>query len=393
MKVVVFGGAGVIGSFAVQCLARMNTFSQITIADADDQRAQAVVKTSPKIDFIKTDATDEKSLQKSLEGADVAVNCVGPFYKFAPKIMSAAIKKGIGYVDVCDDWDTTATLLDDYQKQAKDAGVTCIVGLGASPGLTNIIAAFGASQMTSVNDIKIFVVRNIEEGGGGAIPYHMMHCFLGKIPIYRNGAYEKAQALVDGEEYVTLPPPYGQVPVWYFGHPETITLPRYIKGVQNVCCKGSYIPQMFRDEIVKVEALGMVSEKPITLPNGVTMKPIDFAAGWIRAIRQRVLETAKPGPAGGSVLVRITGDVNGSPMVFELAGSSDMRSGTGTPAAVGAKMLVEGSIKKPGVYAPEGCIPPQQFIMNFMSIEGFGEVWLSTTQKMTAALLAKTMQR
>jgi saccharopine dehydrogenase-like NADP-dependent oxidoreductase len=69
-----------------------------------------------------------------------------------------------------------------------------------------------------------------------------------------------------------------------------------------------------------------------------------------------------------------------------------MRSGTGTPAAVGAKMLAERTIKKPGVYAPEGCIPPQNFIMNFMSIEGFGEVWLTSTQKMTAALLAKTLK-
>lgn len=393
MKVIVFGGAGVIGSFAVQCLARMNTFSHITIADADENRAQAIVKASPKIDFIKTDATDEHSLTKSLEGADVAVNCIGPFYKFAPKIMNAAIKRGVNYVDVCDDYDATETLLDDYQKPAKDAGVTCIVGLGASPGLTNIIAAFGASQMTSVKEVTVFVVRSIEEAGGGAIPYHMMHCFLGKIPIYKNGRFEKAQGLVDGEEYVTLPPPIGQVPVWYFGHPETVTIPRYFKGVQNVCCKGSYLPQYFRDELVKMEALGLVSDKPILLPGGQSMKPLDFAAGYIKVIRQRALDSVKSVPTGGSVLVRVSGDVNGSPIVFELSGSSDMRSGTGTPVAVGAKMLAEGAIKKPGVYAPEGCIPPQQFIMNFMSIEGFGEVWLTTTQKMTAALLAKTLQR
>ena len=69
-----------------------------------------------------------------------------------------------------------------------------------------------------------------------------------------------------------------------------------------------------------------------------------------------------------------------------------MRPGTGTPVAVGAKMLAEGAVKKPGVYAPEGCIPPQNFIMNFMAIEGFGEIWLSTTQKMTAALFAKILK-
>ena len=392
MKAVVFGGAGVVGSYAVQSMARMNTIDTIVVADADEKRAQEIVKTNSKIDFIKVDATDEKSLQKSLDGADVAVNCIGPFYKFAPKIMNAAIQKGVNYVDICDDYDATETLLDDYHQPAKDAGVTCIVGLGASPGLTNIIAAFGASQMTHVKEIKVFVVRSIEEAGGGAIPYHMMHCFLGKIPIYKNGRFEKAQGLVDGEEYVTLPPPVGQIPVWYFGHPETVTLPRYIKGVQNVCCKGSYTPQLFRDELVKMEALGLTSDKPIMLPGGQSMKPQDFAAGYIRVIRQRALDAVKPNQTGGSVLVHVSGDINGNPTVFELSGSSDMRSGTGTPAAVGAKMLAERTIKKPGVYAPEGCIPPQNFIMNFMSIEGFGEVWLTSTQKMTAALLAKTLK-
>jgi saccharopine dehydrogenase-like NADP-dependent oxidoreductase len=393
MKVVVFGGAGVIGSYAVQCLARMNTFSQITVADADENRAQALVKTNPKIDFIKIDATDEKSLQKALEGADVAVNCIGPFYKYAPKIVKAAIAKGVNYVDVCDDYDATETLLDEYNKPAKDAGVTCIVGLGASPGLTNIIAAFGASQLTNVKEVTVFVVRSIEEGGGGAIPYHMMHCFLGKIPIYKNGRFEKAQGLVDGEEYVTLPAPFGQVPVWYFGHPETVTMPRYFKGVQNVCCKGSYVPQLFRDELVKMEALGLVSDTPIQLPQGQSMKPLDFAAGFIPVIRKRVLEAVKPVLHGGSVMVRVIGDVNGDPMTFELSGASNMREGTATPVAVGAKMLAEGVIKKPGVYAPEGCIPPQAFILNFMAIEGFGEVWLTSTQKMTRDLLAKTMKR
>ena len=154
MKAVVFGGAGVVGSFAVQCLAKMDTFSNITIADIDETRAKNIVKTNEKIDFIRTDATDDKSILKSLEHADVAVNCVGPFYKFAPRIVKAAITKGINYVDVCDDYDITETLLNDYHKMAQNAGVTCIIGLGASPGLTNMIAAFGAKQLTNVREVK-----------------------------------------------------------------------------------------------------------------------------------------------------------------------------------------------------------------------------------------------
>jgi hypothetical protein len=49
-------------------------------------------------------------------------------------------------------------------------------------------------------------------------------------------------------------------------------------------------------------------------------------------------------------------------------------------------MLAEGEIKSPGVFAPEGCIPPEDFVMNFLALEGFGDVWLTTTQKMTGNL-------
>ena len=44
--------------------------------------------------------------------------------------------------------------------------------------------------------------------------------------------------------------------------------------------------------------------------------------------------------------------------------------------------IAEGDIKKPGVYAPEGCIPVEDFLMQFLEMEGFGDVWLTFTQRM-----------
>jgi saccharopine dehydrogenase (NAD+, L-lysine-forming) len=381
MKAVVFGGAGVIGSFAVDCLIKMDTFSNITIADVNETKAKEICKKSNKLMFEKIDATDEKDLSNSLKDADVAVNCIGPFYKFAPKIIESVIKKGVNYVDVCDDYDATQKLLDDYHKKAMDAGSTCIVGLGASPGLTNMIALFASSQLTSVDSIKIYVTRSIEEESGGAIPYHMLHCWLGKIPIYSNGRFQKVNGLIDGEEFATFPQPFGQSAVYYFGHPETVTLPRYIKGVKNVCCKGSFFPADFRLELLKLQSLGFLSEKPINV-QGHNIKPLDFTAAYLDTIRKNIISNTKNIPSGGSVMVEVTGKDESEPRVIKYAGTSHMRNGTATPAAVGGKMLAEKEIEKPGVYAPEGCIPAEEFVMQFLQIEGFGDVWLTFTQKM-----------
>ena len=385
MKAVVLGGAGVVGSYAVDFLSKMDTFSKVYIADINESRAKKISNTSEKIEFIYTDVTDEKSINKSLEDADIAINCVGPFYKFAPKILKTVIKKGIDYVDVCDDYDITESLIDDYHKQAVDAGVTCIIGLGASPGLTNIIAAFGASQLTKVDSIKIFVTRSIEEEAGGAIPYHMLHCWLGSIPIYKDGRFQKAKGLVDGEEYASFPKPFGQVPVYYFGHPETVTLPRYIKGVKNVCCKGTFFPSQFRDALIQLESLGLLSEEPINV-YGQKIKPIDFTVQYVDVLRKKVIQSGVKIPPGGSVMVEVSGEEDSQPKTIRYAGTSHMRQGTATPAAVGARMITEGDIKSPGVQAPEACIPPEEFIMNFLELEGFGDVWFTLTQKMTGGL-------
>ena len=51
MKVVVFGGAGVIGSFAVKVLSKMEIFSEIIIADLNEKKANDMKKISEKISY------------------------------------------------------------------------------------------------------------------------------------------------------------------------------------------------------------------------------------------------------------------------------------------------------------------------------------------------------
>jgi saccharopine dehydrogenase (NAD+, L-lysine-forming) len=381
MKVVVFGGAGVIGSYAVNYLAKMEIFSEIMIADMNELKAKEIIKTSNKITFQKTDVTDERNLKSVLKDAKVAINCAGPFYKFAPKILEATISTGVHYIDICDDYDATQILLDNYDKKAIDAGISCVIGLGASPGLTNIIAAYAASQISKVENITIYVTRSIDGEAGGAIPYHMLHCWLGKIPIFRNGKLQWAGGLVDGEEYVTFPEPFGQSAVYYFGHPETVTLPRYIKGVKNVCCKGSFFPTEFRKILLQIESMGLISEKQITV-QGQKIKPIDFAASHLETLRKQTIEKSKNFPSGGSVIVDVSGEDDGQPRGIRYAGTSHMQQGTATPVVVGAKMIAEGIIKKPGVNAPEGVVEPEDFVAHFLQHEGFGDVYITFTQKM-----------
>jgi saccharopine dehydrogenase (NAD+, L-lysine-forming) len=382
MKAIVFGGAGVEGSYVVKRLSKTDIFSEISIADINKVMGKNKSSKYENVDYIHLDATDKKNVKKSLEGADVAINCIGPFYKFAPIIMEAAIESGVNIVDICDDYDMTRTLIDNYHEKALDAGVTSIVGLGASPGITNILAALAAKNLTSVKEIGIYVVRGIKEEAGSAIPYHMMHCWLGKIPIYQNCEFKMVNGLADGKEYITFPEPFGQVPVYYFGHPESVTIPRYIKGVENVACKGSFFPPEFRKTLLQIQDLGLITEDFVYV-NGNKIKPVDFLAGYLGSLEEKIIETTSNIPSGGSVIVKVSGEKNSEPVTFQFSGTSRMREGTATPASIGAEMIAKREIKSPGVQAPEACIPPELFIEKLMREEMFGDTWITVTKKIT----------
>jgi saccharopine dehydrogenase-like NADP-dependent oxidoreductase len=47
-------------------------------------------------------------------------------------------------------------------------------------------------------------------------------------------------------------------------------------------------------------------------------------------------------------------------LVYAAAGRITV--GTGVPASIGAMQLAIGLVRKPGVFPPEGCIEPEQFL-------------------------------
>jgi saccharopine dehydrogenase-like NADP-dependent oxidoreductase len=143
-------GCGEMGKVAITDLVKYGEFDEVVVADVDMKKAEKFVKkleserTAVSAKFI--DVTDKKKLVDLMSGFDVALSCVGPFYKFALPVVKAAIEAKVNFVDICDDYDSTLKVLE-LDKAAKDAGITVISGLGVSPGATNILAKAGAEML------------------------------------------------------------------------------------------------------------------------------------------------------------------------------------------------------------------------------------------------------
>ena len=119
-RIVVLGGCGGIGTVASRALSAAG--ADVVVADLDGGRAEQLADVLGAESMV-LDASSPESLRPAMDGADVVLNCVGPFYRFGPPILAAAIDAQIDYVDVCDDLAPTRVMLA-MDQSARDAGIS-----------------------------------------------------------------------------------------------------------------------------------------------------------------------------------------------------------------------------------------------------------------------------
>lgn len=358
-KITILGGCGVVGSVAAKTLLSFKDF-EITVADKEKKLFEKVFEGSLNyIKFLEFDADNKNSIREVIKDSDVVLNTVGPYYKFGPKILKEAIELNKNYVDVCDDFDATKEDLS-FDILAKSKNISCLIGMGSSPGFANVLVKFADEFLfDQIESIDIYHAHGGEEHEGPAVVKHRIHSMLIDIPVYIDGEYknvklfeESGKALEEEEEFYGL----GKYLVYAYPHPETITLPKYIKNVKRVTNLGIVLPPQYAELIKNVVKTGIVEEEPIDL-GGQKISPLDFSVNYILHKRKEFLEKYGPKQPVGCLKIKIKGIKNGEKIkyVFSMfSKEKGMGEGTGIPAAIGTKLMAEDLIKQKGVFPPEG---------------------------------------
>jgi saccharopine dehydrogenase (NAD+, L-lysine-forming) len=366
-KVTVLGGCGAVGSVAVKTLAQSGVFSEVVIGDANIERARQMAKElGGGVTAFPCNAQDKPSVKQAVRGSDVVLNCVGPFYTTVKPILAAVMESGINYVDVCDDVDVTIDLLD-MDASVKQAGITALIGMGSSPGLTNVVAKFAATALLDTTDsVDIFHTHGGEPFEGPGVIEHRFHCMSIPIPMYLDGKLQYVNYFEpDGLALrQTFNFPYiGETPIYPYPHPEQITLPRYLK-LLRVTNKGSVLPEAYYNLTGEVCRLGLASKEPVQV-KGQTVVPYDFAIAFIIRERDRILKETNFGGQRGCVSVIVRGTKDGKTLEyrFHMASTSQaLGEGTGIPAAMGAILMQQGKVLGKGVLPPEACLNAFEFL-------------------------------
>ncbi len=359
--VTVLGGAGDMGRFVVQTLASDPAFSHVVIADMDIQAAQELATSiGGAVSTREVDAGDDASLGEVFGDCDAVVSCVGPFYRFGVPVLRAAIRNRVDYLDICDDWEPTLEMLD-LNSEAEAAGIVALIGMGASPGVSNLLAVSAAATLDRVD--KIVTAWSVGGGAqqalaktGGSKPsaavVHWLHQLTGTIRIVTEGQLSDVVPLqVQPVNAVGI----GEGRGWTVGHPEALTLPRRWPGIR--------------------ECVNVMVGSPITIAKvGSLAKLVDAGSIDVYEAAQRFAAADFPdfevdtSPLDSVRLPPLFATVEGvrdgkharrTGIVLALP-PGGMGGATGIPAAVGLRSLL-GDRPKPGVYTAEQVIDPVRF--------------------------------
>jgi len=368
-RVTVLGGCGAVGSVAAATLASSGVFSEVVIADLAIEQARKMMDSvgGSNLAAVEVDARNPRSLRDAIAGSSVVLNCVGPFYEFGPAILKATIDSKLNYVDVCDDLDATEACLA-MDEEAREAGISALLGMGTSPGIANLLVRFSAEALLEqIDAVDIYHAHGGEKVEGAAVVKHRIHSMRIDVPMFLEGKYttvrlfeESGRALEEDVEFRDV----GTYRVYGYPHPETITLPKYFKGLKRVTNLGLVLPPAYAELIKGVVRLGITDEHPIEV-QGRSVVPLEFAVAFILAQRPRLLQEAGLSGPMGCLKIVVKGRKHGEPStyIFSLSSKTQgMGDATGIPAALGAILMVTGKVKEKGVLPPEGCVKPMDLL-------------------------------
>lgn len=375
MKVLVLGAGGM-GAKAAETVAQYDEISGLTLADLDFECADRIAKKcGSKARALKLDVTDPTALHRALSEADAVLNCVGPFFRFGVPILTAAIETGTPYFDICDDPEPTLEMLA-LNDKAKTNNVLAIVGIGASPGISNLLAA---KTCTALDEIDHLITGwsldddpdgpmgdlDLNEEGGNAAFVHWMEQCSGNVTSWVDGKLTSVKPL---QPLTVTYPGIGQRTLWTVGHPEPVTLPLTFPHVTNA----SNAMVLNRLDAMGLKDLARrIDAGRITIDEAATEISGSFSDGGGSAFQSFIAWIASrlSGPKLPSLFALAEGRLDGRPAIAAAAITSLPKDGmagiTSVPLAVALKLYIEGKIAGTGVKAPEAVIDPDLFFGTF----------------------------
>jgi lysine 6-dehydrogenase len=356
MRILALGGAGAVARESTRDLAQFSDFEQIVVAEYDVAAAERLVAEigDPRLDVMPFDANDTPAMLRTFTRFDVVMN--GLPFKYDLAVNQACVEAGVAGCDLSSG-DPQFALNDEAQRK----GITFVPGVGATPGITNMMVRRAMDVLDQVETVAIhFAAFRCLAPAPGLLATTLWEfdpaAEQRAVTYYEDGSWHPTSPM-SGARQVRFHDQIGEQTVYLVPHDEVYTLPESIPDLKRASVRGCFPPHVMQLMGALLEA-GLLTDATTNV-GGQSMKAIDVC---------RDLLWAAPSSRENQVwayglVVEVTGTRAGRQVVCTYrnehpaqdvwGGRSAYFKNVGIPLSIGAQMIAHGQIERKGVVPPE----------------------------------------
>lgn len=366
MKSTLIIGAGGVGRVVThKCAQLSKTFGKITLASRTKSKCDIIAaEIDYPIDTVTVDADDVAATVALLNEIkpDILINVALPYQDLT--LMEACLKAGVDYLDTAnyepkDDPRFSYEYQWPYHQRFVDAGLTALLGSGFDPGVTNVFCAY--AQKHFFDEIHTVDIIDANAGDHG-LPFATnfnpeinIREITAKGRFWQEGEWKETNPLEIHQPFDFPHPEVGTKDIYLLYHEEMESLCKNLNGVTRLRFWMTF-SQNYINHLTVLQNVGMTAIEPVDF-QGQQIAPLEF------------LKSVLPDPASLGPLTKgktcigcvIDGIKDGQRLqkyiynvcdheeAYAETKSQAISYTTGVPAMIGAKMILEGHWKKPGV--------------------------------------------
>ncbi len=395
-QVLIIGAGGVGSVVAHKCAMVPEVFGEITLASRTLSKCEAIAaevkkRTGRSIATAKVDADNAEETAALIRktGAKLLINVALPYQDL--NLMDACLLAGCDYMDTANYEPLDVAKFEyswqwAYQEKFEKAGLTALLGSGFDPGVTNVYTAWALKHhFDEIHTLDIIDVNGGNHGKAFATNFNPeinIREVTADCRHFENGEFVETPPMSEHQSF-TCPDGVGTYEIYRMYHEELESLVKHIPTIKRAQFWMSFSPNYLK-HLEVLQNVGMTRIDPVTY-NGMEIVPLQF----LKAV------LPNPGDLGQSTKGRtcignvITGLKEGKPKAiyiynicdheqcFAEVGSQAISYTTGVPAMIGAKQILSGAWRIPGVWNIEQHTPDA--FMDDLNAHGLPWQWIELT--------------
>lgn len=367
-KVLIIGAGGVGQVVVHKCASLPDVFEEIVLASRTKEKCDRIAAQLDRpIETAAVDADYSDQVADLIRRVQpsLVINVALPYQDLT--IMDACLETGVDYLDTAnyepkDEAKFEYSWQWAYQDRFKEAGITGLLGSGFDPGVTNVFTAYLAKHyFDEIHELDIIDVNGGDHGQAFATNFNPeinIREVTAECRHWEEGEFVTTPPMSEQRRF-ECPEEVGGYDIYRMYHEELESLVKNFPTLKRAQFWMSFSANYLK-HLEVLQNVGMTRIDPVTY-QGQQIVPLQF----LKAV---LPEPSSLGPTTrgrtciGCVVSGVKDGQERRVYIYNICdheacynevGSQAISYTTGVPAMIGAKMILEGKWKKPGIWNME----------------------------------------